>query len=62
MTNFKDGKLEMDEILEIKKEVEKGNTDKVLNLMDRKELETLKDKIIDKEIDFKKSNIENIRK
>lgn len=39
MTNFKDGKLEMDEILE-----------------------TLKDKIIDKEIDFKKSNIENIRK
>ena len=62
MTNFKDGKLEMDEILEIKKEVEKGNTDKVLNLMDRKELEKLKEKIIDKEIDFKKSNIENIRK
>ena len=61
MTNFMDEKLEMDEILEIKKEVEKGNTDKVLNLMDKKELETLKDKIIDKEIDFNNNNVKNIR-
>ena len=50
--NFKDGELTEEELMTVKAGIEKGKIDETLNLMDKPELTTLKEKIIDKELTF----------
>lgn len=52
MLNFKDGELSEEELKSVKAGIEEGKIDETLNLMDKPELSTLKEKIIDRELTF----------
>ncbi len=52
MLNFKDGKLTEEELRVVKAGIEQGKIDETLDLMDKPELNKLKDKITDKELTF----------
>ena len=49
---FKDGELTEEELRTVKAGIEKGKIDETLDLMDKPELTTLKEKIVDKELTF----------
>ena len=52
MINFKDGQLSEEELKSVKAGIMSGNIDETLDLMDKPELATLKEKIEDKELTF----------
>ncbi len=59
MINFKDGKISEEEKELFYKEVLEKREDYIINQMDKKELSQIKEKIIDKEIDFNKEKEKN---
>ena len=59
MINFKDGKISEEEKELFYKEVLEKREDYIINQMDKKELSQIKEKIIDKEIDFDKEKEKN---
>ena len=59
MINFKDGELSEEELKEVKAGILKGNVDETLDLMDKPELTTLKEKIEDKELTFEE--LDNVK-
>lgn len=59
MINFKDGKISEEEKELFYKEVLEKREDYIINQMDKKELSQIKEKIIDKEINFDKEKEKN---
>ncbi len=59
MLNFKDGELSEEELKTVKAGIEEGKIDETLNLMDKPELSTLKEKIIDRELTFEE--LDNVK-
>ncbi len=59
MLNFKDGKLSEEEKKLFVSKVHVGKEDGVINKMDKSELNILKEKIIDKELDL--NELDNVK-